>query len=252
MSEKITINGIELVLVKAGVFTMGAINDVLSPDYDPNSGKIELPSHEVTLTKDYYIGVYPVTQAQWTAIMGTNPSKYQGKKYEDNKFEGLDDSRPVENVSFNDVTEFIVKLNEASGKAFRLPTEAEWEYAARGGQLSKKFKYAGSADADEVAWHRSNSGMNGSTKPVGKKACNELGLYDMSGNVWEWCADLASRYTAEPKTDPAGPASSGDPQRIIRGGSNGNMNFDCRVTARTAKKAEVKDIGVGFRLALSV
>ena len=131
----------------------------------------------------YYIGKFEVTQAQWVAVMGSNPSHFSG-----------DLSRPVENVSWNDVQEFINRLNQFTGRAgngaFRLPTEGEWEFAARGGVNSRRFKYSGSNNIDYVAWYRKNSGEM--THPVGTKAPNELGIYDMSGNVWEWVYDSSS------------------------------------------------------------
>ncbi|MDR0249522.1 MAG: SUMF1/EgtB/PvdO family nonheme iron enzyme [Oscillospiraceae bacterium] len=186
-------DGFEMMRVKAGTFTMGA-----TPEQEAAEGGPSCPAHQVTLTSDYYIGVYPVTQEQWVSVMGSNPSRHnKGGAY------------PVENVSWDNVRVFLDKLNQKTGKEYRLPTEAEWEYAARGGAGSLGFRFSGSNDLDEVAWHpkvktgRPYAGEKG-TRPVGLKACNELGLYDMTGNVCEWVDDLEGKYTPEPKTDPTG------------------------------------------------
>jgi len=152
-----------MVFVEGGTFMMGATSEQESDAFD-----WEKPAHRVTLS-DFYIGKYEVTQAQWKAVMGSNPSYFKG------------DNLPVERVSWGDCQEFIRKLNERTGLTFRLPTEAEWDYAARGGNRSRGYKYSGSDDPDEVAWYWDNSGIK--THPVGQKRANELGLYDMSGNV---------------------------------------------------------------------
>jgi formylglycine-generating enzyme required for sulfatase activity len=173
--------GIEMVLVQGGTFTMGS-----------NSGDSdEKPLHQVTLS-DFYIGKYEVTQKQWREIMGNNPSHFNG------------DERPVEYVSWNDAQEFIRKLNAKTGQKYRLPTEAEWEYAACGGQQSRGYTYSGSNDINAVAWYGNNS--NNKTHAVGQKQANELGLHDMSGNVWEWCGDWYDNYSSGAQTNPAGPA----------------------------------------------
>jgi formylglycine-generating enzyme required for sulfatase activity len=165
--------------VKGGTFTMG----------DDNSNNAS-PAHQVTLS-DYYIGQTEVTQALWKAVMGTNPSKYSDEPY-----------KPVECVSWEDARLFVEKLSEKTGLRFRLPTEAEWEYAARGGVNSRGYAYAGSNDIDSVAWYSDNSDQM--THIVGQKMPNELGLYDMSGNVWEWCQDWHEPYTAEAQVNPQG------------------------------------------------
>ncbi|MBO7279020.1 MAG: SUMF1/EgtB/PvdO family nonheme iron enzyme [Bacteroidales bacterium] len=220
--------GIEMVFVEGGTFQMGATSEQGSDAYDD-----EKPVHSVTLS-DFYIGKYEVTQAQWKAVMGKNPSRFQG------------DNLPVENVSWNDIQEFIKKLNRLTGKRYRLPTEAEWEYAARGGKKSKGYKYAGSNSIGEVAWYDSNSGYE--THPVGQKQPNELGLYDMSGNVWEWCQDWYGNYNSSSQTNPSGPASGS--YRVLRGGSWYRSARYCRVSDRSFNYPSNWYYFYGFRLVL--
>ena len=223
-----SIGNIEMVYVKGGTFTMGATAE--QGDYVLDREK---PTHSVTLS-DYYIGKYEVTQAQWRAVMGSNPSKWEG------------DNLPVENVSWNDIQEFIKKLNAQTGKKFRLPTEAEWEYAARGGNQSKGYKYSGSNSISEVAWYDGNSG--GKTHPVGQKSPNELGIYDMSGNVWEWCQDWysSSAYSSSSQTNPTGPNSGS--HRVLRGGSWDNAASRSRVSDRGNNSPDDRFNRGGFRL----
>jgi formylglycine-generating enzyme required for sulfatase activity len=178
-----TIPDIEMVFVKGGTFTMGCTAEQGDDCFDN-----EEPAHKVTLS-DFYIGKYEVTQAQWKAVTGNNPSKFNGC-----------DNCPVEGVSWNDIQEFIKKLNAKTGLNYRLPTEAEWEYAARGGAQSRGYKYSGSNSVDEVAWYYGNSGNE--THPAGTKKANELGIYDMSGNVYEWCNDWYGAYNSEAQTNP--------------------------------------------------
>ncbi|MBR5249759.1 MAG: SUMF1/EgtB/PvdO family nonheme iron enzyme [Bacteroidales bacterium] len=220
--------GIEMVFVEGGTFKMGATSEQGS-DADSD----EKPVHSVTVS-DFYIGKYEVTQAQWKAVMGDNPSYSKG------------DNLPVENVSWNDIQEFIKKLNQLTGKTYRLPTEAEWEYAARGGKKSKGYKYAGSNNIEDVAWYTNNSSSH--THPVGQKQPNELGLYDMSGNVWEWCQDRYGNYNSSSQTNPTGPASGSN--RVLRGGSWCNSARLCRVSDRCSYDPSSRYYTFGFRLVL--
>ncbi|HIW87876.1 MAG TPA: formylglycine-generating enzyme family protein [Candidatus Onthomorpha intestinigallinarum] len=199
-TKTIAVNGVafKMVKVKGGTFQMGATTEQGS-----EAEKDEKPVHTVILS-DYYIGQTEVTQELWQAVMGDNPAFFKG-----------DSQRPVENVSWEDCQEFIQKLNRLTGLKFRLPTEAEWEFAARGGVKSKGYKYSGSNDADAVAWYGENSGSK--THPVATKQSNELGLYDMSGNVREWCYDWYGPYSGSAQTNPKGPSIGSC--RILRGGS---------------------------------
>ena len=221
---------IEMVKVEAGTFMMGATSEMKDP-YDD-----EKPVHQVTLTNDYYMGKYEVSQALWEAVMGSNPSEYKG------------DNLPVETVSWNDCQEFISKLNSMTGRKFRLPTEAEWEYSARGGKKSRSYQYSGSSNISGVAWYDGNSGSK--THPVGTKQANELGIYDMTGNVWEWCSDWYGFYSSSSQTNPTG-ADSGS-SRVFRGGSwYGNARY-CRLSFRDCTPPDCRGYNLGLRLALSV
>ena len=217
-----------MVHVEGGTFIMGATSEQDSDAYDD-----EAPAHQVMLSS-FSIGRYEVTQEEWQAVMGSNPSYFEGEK------------RPVEQVSWDDCQEFIRKLNVMTGKAFRLPTEAEWEFAARGGNGSRGYKYAGSNDIDSVAWYSENSGSK--THPVGKKNPNELGLYDMSGNVWEWCSDWYGNYSSSSFTNPIG-ASLG-PNRVYRGGSWYSYARNCRVSERSDFKPDFQYCYLGLRLVM--
>ena len=194
----------------------------------------EKPVHNVTLS-DYYMGETEVTQELWQAVMGTNPSNSKGNK------------KPVEQVSWNDCQEFITKLNNLTGKNFRLPTEAEWEYAARGGNKSKGYKYSGSNTIDNVAWYTSNSSSQ--THDVKTKQANELGIYDMSGNVYEWCQDWYGSYSSGSQTNPTGPASGS--YRVFRGGSWSYGAEYCRVSIRSYYNPDGSYNDLGLRLSLS-
>ncbi len=218
----------EMVRVEGGVFTMGTDRNA-----DPVASVNESPMHSVTLDC-YYMGKTEVTQALWQAVMGNNPSNFKGSNL------------PVENVSWDDCQAFISKLNVLTKRKFRLPTEAEWEYAARGGNKSRGYLYAGSDSIDDVAWYD----VNGEeiTHPVASKQPNELGLYDMSGNVYEWCTDWYARYTGEPQTNPQGPTTGSG--RIIRGGSIDDLRDACRSTSRDNDDFNDRDNDMGLRLAL--
>lgn len=221
-SETFTVNGVsfEMVRVDGGSFMMGSYNG----DSD------EQPVHSETVST-FYIGKTEVTQALWTAVMGSNPSYFKGPNL------------PVEMVSWNDCQEFIDRLNRITGRNFRLPTEAEWEYAARGGNRSRGYEYSGSNNLQSVGWYDGNSG--GSTHPVGSKLDNELGLYDMSGNVWEWTSDLwSSNYSSYRN----GGSSGSD--RVLRGGSYFNSARCCRSAYRDFNVSGHRYRGLGFRLAL--
>ena len=236
-----TVGGVSftMVYVQGGSFTMGATSEQGSDAYDN-----EKPTHRVTLNS-YYIGQTEVTQALWQAVMGNNPSDFKGNL-----------QRPVEYVSWDDCQSFIRKLNSLTGQRFRLPTEAEWEYAARGGNKSRGYKYSGSNTIDNVAWHDVNaydvgsSSSNYGTHPVATKSANELGIYDMSGNVWEWCQDRYDEnyYSRSPQTNPQGPSSGS--YRVLRGGS---WDYDarcCRVSFRIGDNPDYGSSGLGLRLAL--
>ena len=212
-----------MVYVSGGTFIMGG---------DESSD--QTPTHSVTLSS-YYICKYEVTQALWRAVMGSNPSKFKG------------DNLPVEQVSWNDCQTFINRLNSYTGRNFRLPTEAEWEFAARGGNYSRHYKYSGSNYINDVAWYGDNSGDR--THPVGTKQANELGLYDMSGNVWEWCSDWYGSYSSYSQTDPIGPNNGSN--RMDRGGCWGNFAKRCRPAYRSYGTPGYRDHGRGLRLVLS-
>ncbi len=217
------------VYVKGGSFTMGCTSEQDNCDDD------EKPSHKVTLSS-FNMGKYEVNQSQWQAVMGSHPSSFKGCG-----------ECPVEQVSWNDIQEFIRKLQKLTGKRFRLPTEGEWEFAARGGTRSQGYKYAGSNSLGSVAWYEENS--NDNTHPVGQKLPNELGLYDMTGNVWEWCNDLRGDYDKSPSTNPKGPSSGAI--RVLRGGSFISSATNCRVAIRNHDVPSYRYNFMGFRVALS-
>ena len=220
---------IDMIRVEAGTFTMGATTEMKDPWDD------EKPTHQVTLTNDYYIGKYEVTQALWKAVMGKNPSNFKG------------DNLPVEEVSWNDCQKFISKLNSITGKTFRLPTEAEWEYAARGGKKSRGYQYSGSNNLSDVAWYTDNSGSK--THTVGSKQANELGIYDMSGNVYEWCQDWKGSYSSSSQVNPTGDNSGSD--RVCRGGSWFDSAGGCRSSYRYYSTPDCRGNNLGLRLVLS-
>ena len=215
----------EMVLVKGGCFMMGG-----------KESKFQKPIHEVCVG-NFFIGKYEVTQKQWKEITGNNPSKFQC------------DNCPVERISWNDIQDYIAKLNAKTGQTFRLPTEAEWEYAARGGNQSSGYKYSGSNNVDDVAWYSDNAGSR--THKVGTKKDNELGIFNMSGNVMELCADWWAEdyYRRSPKNSPTGPNTGS--YRVYRGGSWSATIKGCRVWFRYRTEPDYKYSGIGFRLARS-
>ena len=217
-----------MVRVEGGTFTMGATSEQGSDAFDN-----EKPAHQVTLSS-FSIGKYEVTQEEWQAVMGSNPSHFKGAK------------RPVEKVSWEDCQEFIRKLNQMTGMRFRLPTEAEWEFAARGGNRSQGYKYSGSDNLGSVAWFKDNSSSQ--TNDVGQKSPNELGLYDMSGNVWEWCQDWYGSYSSSSQTNPTGGTSGSI--RVRRGGSWNCIAWGCRSSLRFSNTPSNRDDDLGLRLAL--
>ena len=223
---------IEMVKVEAGSFDMGATPEMRSLQYPYDDEK---PDHRVTLTKNYYIGKYEVTQALWQVVMGNNPSRFKG------------DDLPVERVSWKRCQDFISKLNSLTGKRFRLPTEAEWEYAARGGNKSRGYRYSGSNTLDDVAWYGDNSGSK--THAVGTKQPNELGIYDMSGNVSEWCQDWRGSYSSSPQTNPTDAVSGS--YRVDRGGSWLYSAWFSRSSSRGGRTPGGRDGDLGLRLVLS-
>ena len=219
-----------MVYVSGGTFIMGATSEQGSDaEYD------EKPVHRVTLSS-YYIGKYEVTQAEWKAVMGSNPSKSKG------------DNLPVECVSWYDCQKFIRKLNTISGKNFRLPTEAEWEFAARGGNNSRGYKYSGSNDIGSVAWYNGNIEGWTQTHSVGLKFPNELGLYDMTGNVREWCQDWYGDYYSSAQTNPTGPALGS--YRVLRGGGWSYVKSGCNVSNRHFGTPDKSGDDFGLRLAM--
>ena len=226
----------QMIKVESGTFDMG------DDAYD------NCQKHRVVITNDYFISKTPVTQELWEKIMGNNPSHFNGKY------------NPVDSVSWNACLQFIIKLNTILKQKFRFPTEAEWEFAARGGIKSKNYSYAGSNHLDEVAWYVENNIFckgsnwvipNDGTQPVAQKLPNELGIYDMSGNVWEWCFDwyTSDYYRQSSVNNPKGPRFG--TERVIRGGCWINDAEGCLLGFRNYFKPDASDNGVGFRLALS-
>ena len=232
-TKTFTVNGVSftMVIVEGGTFTMGGTSEQGSDAWAE-----EFPTHQVTLST-YMIGQTEVTQELWKAVMGDNPSSHTGNlKY------------PVENMSWYDCQDFCIALSNLTGQSFWFPTEAQWEYAARGGKLSKGYKYSGSNDLGAVGWYYKNS--SNVTHVVGGKTANELGIYDMSGNVAEYCYDYMGAYSSEAQTDPKGPSSGN--YRVYRGGHMGSSAMYCRVSDRMQYIASMSSDDIGFRLALRV
>ena len=232
---------IEMVLVPGGTFTMGCTRSNLYP-----CTFVEYPTHSVTITNAFYMGRYEVTQAQWLAKMGSNPSYFQPPTYT------ADTSRPVEQVSWNTIQGFLT----ATG--MQLPTEAQWEYACRAGTTTAFHSFTGylSGTNDDtlvgnIAWYSGNNGASGTptygTKPVGGKAANALGLHDMGGNVWEWCGDWYGAYSAGAQTNPTGPATGSS--RVLRGGAWDGDSYFVRSSFRSDSTPGDTDSYIGFRVA---
>ena len=266
-NQTFTVKGVEftMVAVEGGTFTMGA-----TPEQGKDVKSDEKPAHQVTLSS-YYIGETEVTQALWEAVMGKTVSQIASEISRgtevtqalwkavmgntvsqiaseiSRKTYGVGDNYPMYYISWDDCQEFIQKLNALTGKNFRLPTEAEWEYAARGGNKSRGYKYSGSNNIGDVAWYKDNSGKK--THPVKTKQANELGIYDMSGNVWEWCQDWYGKYSSNAQTNTTGPATASN--RVSRGGSWGDGARYCRSLIRGGINPGDRDKGLGFRLVLS-
>jgi formylglycine-generating enzyme required for sulfatase activity len=220
--------GMEFVLIPAGTFMMG------SPESDTEARNDEKPAHRITISQPFSLGKYPVTQAQWEAVMGTNPSEFQGNP-----------NRPVETVSWDDVQVFLRKLTEREGGGdYRLPTEAQWEYACRAGTETPRYH----PDVHAIAWYEGNG--NGYPQPVGQKLPNVWGLYDTLGNVFEWCHDGWRRYTAAAAVDPMGSTDAGAP-RVIRGGSWNSPARYMRAAFRYGSVLGYRGDSLGFRCASS-
>jgi formylglycine-generating enzyme required for sulfatase activity len=265
--------GMKLVLIPAGKFTMGSPQEERDtalasvPEGSRAQAKswfeVEGPQHEVEISKPFYLGVYEVTQAEYEKVMGTNPSWFSATGSGKEKVEGKDTSRfPVENVSWNDAVEFCKKLSETpeekrSGRVYRLPTEAEWEYSCRGGASSKPFHFGDSLTSTQANFD-GNYPYGGADKGpylerttrVGSYDANAFGLYDMHGNVWEWCADWYSKdyYKDSPRKDPQGPATG--TSRVLRGGSWGVYGWNCRSASRSGVDPGIRCGNVGFRVVL--
>lgn len=221
-----------MVRVEKGGFWMGAQRkDTAEFNYDRQSQIDELPVHYVTMREDYYIGQTEVTQKLWKAVMGYNPSRYKCPK------------RPVTNVNYFEIQEFLHRLDSLTGMHFRLPTEEEWEYAARGGKYTKGYVYSGSNEVERVAWHNGNARK---TKKVKKRSANELGIYDMSGNVWEWCESKYRYYDKERNVN----LGKDGQMYCIRGGGWQLPPTSCRVSWRGKRLPDLKNSFGGFRLCL--
>lgn len=237
-----TIKGMsfDMVYVEGGTFQMGATSEQGS-DYDSD----ERPVHSVTLS-DYYIGKFEVTQGLWEKVMGTTIRQQRDKANSDWLLYGVGSDYPMYYVNWEEAQEFCTRLGQLTGKNYALPTEAQWEYAARGGVKSRGYKYSGSNTIGNVAWYGDNS--SSSTHPVATKQPNELGLYDMSGNVWEWCSDWKGYYSSESQSNPTGPSTGS--ARVLRGGSWYSYAGSCRVSNRSNGYPSTRYDRHGFRVVL--
>lgn len=228
----------DMAKVEGGTFTMGAQSTSSSqPNYDKDADTDEKPTHSVTLSP-YYIGKTEVTQLLWYVVMGAYPNISSAY--------GRGEDYPVYNVTYSQCEQFIKKLNALTGKTFRFPTEAEWEFAARGGKNTNGHRYSGSTTVGTVAWYSSNA--SNKTHPVAQKTANEINVYDMSGNVWEWCSDWYGNYSMSSQTDPTG-ATSG-PGHVIRGGGYNDAATECRVSVRSNAAAASSFTTLGLRLVM--
>ena len=228
-NKEFTVNGVSftMIFVEGGTFTMGATSE-----QGKDAESDEKPAHQVTLS-DYYIGQTEVTQGLWEAVMGTTIRQQRDKADSSWPMRGEGDNYPMYYINWNECQDFVNKLNsllssQLGGKRFALPTEAQWEYAARGGNKSNGYKYSGSNTLGNVAWYTDNS--SSATHPVGTKSANELGIYDMSGNVREWCQDWYGSYSSSSQTNPTGASSAYF--RVMRGGSWYEGTKACRVSDR--------------------
>ncbi len=250
-NKTFTVKGVSftMVYVQGGTFTMGATKEQGSDAQD-----YEKPAHSVTLSS-YYIGETEVTQALWQAVMGTDVRQQRDKVNEEWGIRGEGSNYPMYYISWNECQEFVRRLNSMTGQQFHLPTEAQWEYAARGGSRSRGYKYSGSNAIDNVAWYEENSNKKGQsspdygTHPVKTKSPNELGIYDMSGNVLEWCSDYwKGSYSSGSQTNPIGPSSGS--YRVFRGGSWSNNARLCRSSNRGSSIPSYRNFNLGLRLSL--
>ncbi len=239
-TEKVSGVEIEMIYVKGGTFRMGATEEQGDDAYD-----YEKPVHSVTLS-DYYIGKFEVTQELWEKVMGTTIQQQRDKANKDWSLCGVGSDYPMYYVNWHEAQEFCTKLSQLTGRKYALPTEAQWEYAARGGVKSRGYKYSGSNTIGNVAWYSDNS--SSSTHPVATKQPNELGLYDMSGNVWEWCSDWKDYYSSESQSNPTGPSTGS--YRVLRGGSWCHDARLCRVSYRNINFPSRRHGSYGFRVVL--
>ena len=229
---------LKMIYVKGGEFLMG------EPAGEGDEARAEKAAVHKVKVDDYYIGQFEITQSQWRAVMGTDISR-QKHLAGAAAYYGVGGNYPMYYITWEEAVEFCNRLSRRTGKKYSLPTEAEWEYAARGGQAGETTRYAGSDDLKRVAWYFENSPS--ATHPVGSKKPNKLGLYDMSGNVWEWCQDWYGDTYDESDTDnPAGPASG--TFRVSRGGGSGSEESDCRVYRRSGNHPGFRLSANGFRV----